>query len=70
MVVYLIRGQLNSSRNKTDGALPLPPILSVVSSTPSSCHDHGATLATPSLSIWNPSDGVSGTLSDSAQRSA
>ena len=54
MVVYLIRGQLIYSGNKTDRALPLPPILSVVSSVPSSCHDHGLTLATPSLSLWNP----------------
>ena len=70
MVVYLIRGQLIYLRIKTDGALPLPPIPSLVSSAPSSCRVHGAALCIPYLSIWNPSDGVSGTLSDSAQRSA
>lgn len=65
MAIYLIRGQLISSGNKTDRALPLPSILSPVSSAPSSCRVHGPTLCIPSLNPWNLLSEVSAILRES-----
>lgn len=60
MVGYLIRGQLISLRIKTDGALPLLSILSLVSSAPSSRHVHGLTLTTHPFLSGIPSAGSQG----------
>lgn len=53
------------SRNKTDGALPPPVSISLVSSDPPSRHVHGLTLCIPSLSLWNPLSALSAIPVDS-----